>query len=278
MKNRANQSRSRRSNAVLRTLLAGISHPSAFNSAFLYFLFIKPELRITFHFRQRLAVKSYLRPGNNLGISVLSKHERRKAAGIKARLFRYRVNQTGRIKKRPRTHDMPLRQAALTGDQIRHHVTGIRNAHKKSVESSGHDLRDIIGHLFHTVFQFPVAAAGSAKRDIAYSIHDDIAVFQPRIIGRLVNDMIRHVHDRIIQILYLACHLAFFQIAKKHFIGNPHHPQIKRYMGTYMSYTDNPYHSLLNCHNAPSIPSTGTVPDGRVRKRTSLPSRKEICP
>ena len=205
---------------------------------------------------------------------MFSKHERRKAAGIKARLFRYRVNQTGRIKKRPRTHDMPLRQAALTGNQIRYHVTGIRNTHKKSVEPSGHDLRDIIGHLFHTVFQFPVAAAGSAKRDIAYSIHDDVAVFQPRIIGRLVNDMIRHVHDRIIQILYLAYHLAFFQITEKHFIGNPHHPQVKRYMGTYMSYADNTYHSLLNCHNAPSIPSTGTVPDRRVRKRTSLPPWK----
>lgn len=58
MKNRADQSRSRRSNAVLRTLLAGISHPSAFNGALLYFLFIKPELWITFHFRQRLAVKA----------------------------------------------------------------------------------------------------------------------------------------------------------------------------------------------------------------------------
>ena len=204
---------------------------------------------------------------------MFSKHERRKAAGIKARLFRYRVNQTGRIKKRPRTHDMPLRQAALTGNQIRHHITGIRDTYKKSVESSGHNLRDIISHLFHTVFQFPVAAAGSTKRDIAYSIHDDVAVLQSRIIGRHVDNMIRHVHDRIIQILYLACHLAFFQIAKKHFIGNPHHPQIKRYMGTYMSYADNPYHSLLNCHNAPSIPSTGTVPDGRVRKRTSLSKR-----
>ena len=237
------------SDAVLGTEFPAVGDPAAFDGGFLYFVFVKDEARVFFHVGQWLAIEIDDRPGNDLGRAVFAQHEGEEATGVEARLVGNRMNEAGGVEQRAGAQDLAAGKSGELGDEVRDHITRIGDGNENAMEAAGHDLRNVVSHLAHAIFQFIIPISGSTKRNVAHCIDDDVAILQARIVCSFIYRMVRHVHHSVIQVLTFADGLRFIQITKQNFIRDSHHAQTKCHMSSHMAQTHNANNSFLQHKN-----------------------------